>query len=203
MKACCEIGTAFPTRQRRVLEVVLWVNATMFLGEFAAGLVAHSTVLLSDSVDMLGDAIVYGFSLYAVVRGPAWQARAALLKGSIMGAFGLGVLAEVIVKLVHGVVPSADVIGGVGVVALAANGFCLTLLARRRGDDINMRSAWLCSRNDVVANVGVLLAATGVGLTDAAWPDIAIGLLIAAMFGSSAIAVIRAARGQLRLTPVP
>jgi Co/Zn/Cd efflux system component len=99
-------------------------------------------------------------------------------------------------------VPSADVIGGVGVVALAANAFCLVLLARHRGDDINMRSAWLCSRNDVVANVGVLLAAGGVGLTGAAWPDIAIGLLIAMMFGSSAIGVIRA-RHQLRFSPIP
>jgi Co/Zn/Cd efflux system component len=203
MEACCEIGTAFATRQRRVLQVVLWVNAAMFLGEFGAGLIAHSTALLSDSVDMLGDAIVYGFSLYAVMRGPTWQARAALLKGTIMGAFGLGVLAEVVVKVIHGVVPSAGIIGGVGVVALAANVFCLVLLARHRGDDINMRSAWLCSRNDVVANVGVLLAAAGVGLTDAAWPDITIGLLIALMFGSSAIAVIRAARRQLRLAPAP
>src|SRR5215831_15900634 len=105
----------------------------MFLGEFAAGLDAHSTALLSDSVDMLGDAIVYGFSLYAVIHGPVWQARAALLKGSIMGAFGLGVLVEVVVKLVRGVVPSADVIGSVGFVALVANVFCLMLLSRHRG----------------------------------------------------------------------
>jgi Co/Zn/Cd efflux system component len=202
MKDCCEIGVEFAARQQAVLRVVLWINAAMFLVEFAAGLVAHSTALLSDSVDMLGDAIVYGFSLYAVVRGPVWQARAALLKGGIMGAFALGVLAEVVVKLIRGVVPSADVIGVVGFVALAANVFCLILLARHRADDINMRSAWLCSRNDVVANVGVLLAAAGVGLTGAAWPDIAIGLLIAGMFGSSAVGVIRAARQQLRPTPV-
>ena len=126
------------------------------------------------------------------------QARAALLKGSIMGAFGLGVLLEVAVKLVRGVVPSAAVIGAVGVVALAANVVCLALLGRRRGDDINMRSAWLCSRNDVAANAGVLLAAAGVGLSGAAWPDIAIGLLIAGIFASSSIGVIRAARHQLR-----
>jgi Co/Zn/Cd efflux system component len=92
--------------------------------------------------------------------------------------------------------------GGVGVVALAANAFCLVLLTRHRGDDINMGSAWLCSRNDVVANVGVLLAAAGVGLTGAAWPDIAVGLLIAGMFGSSAIGVIRAALRERRSTPV-
>src|SRR5215470_5506944 len=137
----------------------------MFLAELVAGLLAESTALLSDSVDMLDDAIVYGFSLYAVVRGPLWHARAALLKGSIMSAFGLAVLAEVTLNVVRGAVPSADVIAGVGVVALAANVFCLALLARHRGDDINMQSARLCSRNDVAANVGVLLAAAGVGLT--------------------------------------
>ena len=113
------------------------------------------------------------------------------------------VLVEVALKLIRGVVPSADMIGVVGVVALAANLFCLALLARRRGDDINMRSTWLCSRNDAAANVGVLLAAAGVGLMNAAWPDIAVGSLIAGMFGSSAVGVLRAARQQLRLTPVP
>src|SRR5215475_5908227 len=99
MKACCEIGPEFATRQRGVLQIVLWINAAMFVGEFAAGLFAHSTALLSDSVDMLGDAIVYGFSLYAVMRGPVWHARAALLKGSIMSGLGLAVLAEVALKL--------------------------------------------------------------------------------------------------------
>jgi len=201
MKACCDFAE-YATRQRRVLQIVLWINAVMFLAEFGASLAAHSTALLSDSVDMLGDAIVYGFSLYAVMRGPVWHARAALLKGSIMGAFGLGVLLEVTVKLVRGVVPSADLIGAMGIVALAANIFCLVLLARHREDDINMRSAWLCSRNDVVANVGVLLAAAGVGVTGMAWPDIVIGLVIAAMFGGSSVGVIRAARQQLRVSPI-
>jgi cation diffusion facilitator family transporter len=201
MNACCDFAEC-ATRQRRVLRIVLWVNAAMFLAEFGASLIAHSTALLSDSVDMLGDAIVYGFSLYAVMRGPVWHARAALLKGSIMGAFGCGVLLEAAMKLVRGVVPSAGLIAAVGIVALAANLFCLLALARHRGDDINMRSAWLCSRNDVVANVGVLLAATGVGVTGVAWPDILIGLVIAAMFGGSSLGVIRAARQQLRASPI-
>ena len=119
-----------------------------------------------------------------------------------MGALGLGVLLEVVVKLVRGVVPAADLIGAVGVVALAANIVCLVLLGRHRADDINMRSAWLCSRNDVVANVGVLLAAVGVGMTGVAWPDIVLGLAIAAMFGGSSLGVIRAARQQLRASPI-
>jgi Co/Zn/Cd efflux system component len=198
MKDCCEIGGEIPARQRRVLQVVLGINLAMFLAELVAGLLAHSTALLADSVDMLGDAIVYGFSLYVVARGAAWQARAALLKGGIMAAFGLGVLVEVAFKVARRLVPAAEVMGGVGVLALGANLVCLVLLWRRRGDDINMRSSWLCSRNDVVANAGVLLAAGGVALTGSAWPDIAIGLVIAAMFSNSAVDVIRAARRELR-----
>lgn len=199
MSDCCEIRGDVPYRQRRVLQVVLWVNAAMFVGEFAAGLVAHSTALLADSVDMLGDAIVYGFSLYVVARGAQWQARAALLKGAIMAAFGVGVLVEVVLKLARGLTPAADLMSGVGVVALAANVFCLAVLSARRADDVNMRSAWICSRNDVVANVGVLVAAGAVALTGSAWPDIGIGLLIAALFGSSAVNVIRGAERELRL----
>jgi Co/Zn/Cd efflux system component len=199
VKDCCEIRTDVPQRQRRVLQIVLWINAAMFVGEFGAGLLAHSTALLADSVDMLGDAIVYGFSLYVVARGGLWQAKAALLKGVIMAAFGVGVLVEVVLKITRGVVPAADLMSGVGLVALAANFFCVLLLARRRGDDINMRSAWVCSRNDVVANMGVLLAAGAVALTGSAWPDILMGLLIATLFGTSAVSVIQGARRELRM----
>jgi len=184
--------------QRRVLKVVLWVNAVMFAGELGAGLLAHSTALLADSVDMLGDAMVYGFSLYAIGRGIMWQARSALLKGVIMAVFGLGVLAEVVYKLTTGVVPAPGVMSLVGLIALAANVFCLVLLSRHRGDDINMRSAWLCSRNDVIANVSVVLAAGGVALTGSMWPDVLVGLAIATMFANSAFRVIRDARRQLR-----
>lgn len=201
MKTCCDAPFQVAEGQRRVLQIVLGINVAMFLAEFVAGIVAHSTSLLADSVDMLGDAIVYGFSLYAVGRGAVWQARSALLKGGIMAAFGTGVLAEVALKLLRGVVPAAELMGGVGLVALAANSSVLLLLWRRRADDVNMRSAWLCSRNDVVANVGVLLAAGGVALTASAWPDIAMGLFIAAIFGASAIDVIRDARRHLHPLP--
>jgi len=201
MDECCEIRSDVPAHQRRVLRIVLWVNVLMFAAEFGVALLAHSTALLADSVDMLGDSIVYGFSLYAIARGAMWQARAALLKGLIMAAFGIGVLAEVIHKLATGVVPAADLMSVVAIVALAANTVCLWLLSRHRADDINMRSAWLCSRNDVIANVGVLLAAGAVAVTGSGWPDIVVGLAIAAMFGSSALRVIRDARRQLRAVP--
>lgn len=191
MKDCCAIRPAVPRRQRRVLWIVLAINSGMFAVEFAAGLVAHSTALLADSVDMLGDALVYGFSLYAIGRGPHRLAQAALLKGAVMAAFALGVLGEVGLKIARGLVPVAEVMGGVGLLALAANGAVLLFLWRHRGDDLNMRSAWLCSRNDVMANAGVLLAALAVAVGHSAWPDIVIGLLIAGMFGTSAVGVIR------------
>jgi cation diffusion facilitator family transporter len=201
MDQCCEIRTDLPAHQRRVLRTVLWLNSLMFIAEFGAGLAAHSTALLADSVDMCGDAIVYGFSLYAVARGTMWQARVALLKGLIMAAFGLGVLIEVSHKLISGVVPTPGLMSIVGLIALGANTVCLILLSRHRADDINMRSAWLCSRNDVIANASVLAAAGGVALTRSGWPDIVVGLAIAMMFASSAIRVIRDARQHLRPAP--
>ena len=196
MDECCDFRFDIPERQRRMLTIVLWINAVMFVVELVAGLASHSTALLADSVDMLGDAIVYGFSLYVVGRGTAWQARAALLKGGIMAAFGAGVLAEVVVKIARGLVPSPDLMIGIGCLAFAANGAVLIFLWRHRGDAINMRSAWLCSRNDVIANASVLLAAGGVALTGSAWPDILVGLAIALMFGTSAVQVLRDARHQ-------
>jgi Co/Zn/Cd efflux system component len=114
-----------------------------------------------------------------------------------MAAFGAAVAVEAALKLVRGVVPSAELIAGVGALALAANALCLALLWRRRADDLNMRSAWLCSRNDVAANLGVPAAAGGVAATGSAWPDVAIGLAIAALFAGSAVDVLRAARRAL------
>jgi Co/Zn/Cd efflux system component len=190
MDECCEVR-AIPREQRRTLQIVLLINAVMFLTESVAGVLAHSTALFADSLDMLGDAIVYGFSLYVIGRGIAWQARAALLKGLIMAAFGIGLLVQVAFKITSGVTPTVEVMGVVGTLAFAANLWCLALLWRRRGDDINMRSAWICSRNDVIGNVAVLVAAGAVAVTGSPWPDIVIGLLVAAVFGRSAVQVVR------------
>jgi Co/Zn/Cd efflux system component len=197
MNQCCQIRDEVAAGQRGTLTIVLAINVVMFLVELGAGLLAHSTALLADSVDMLGDAIVYGFSLYAVARGPRWQARAALLKGAIMAAFGAGVLLEIVLKLSLDLTPRGEVMGAVGVAAHAANSVCLLHLWRRRGDDINMSSAWLCSRNDVVANAVVVVAAAAVALTGTAWPDIAVGLMIAGLFAHSSVQVIGDARRAL------
>ena len=198
MDTCCEVR-AIPTRQRRTLQIVLAINLAMFGVEFVAGLLARSTALLADSADMLGDALVYGFSLYVIGRAPIWLSRSALLKGFTMAAFSLAVLIEVLTKLARGLTPEAPIMWSVALVALGANAVALALLWRHRADDINMSSAWLCSRNDVLANVGVLLAAAGVSLSGSAWPDILVGLAIAILFGLSAVGVIRAAIPSVRL----
>jgi cation diffusion facilitator family transporter len=162
----------------------------MFVVEVAAGLLAGSTALLADSLDMLGDALVYGFSLYVVARNDAWKAGSALLKGGIMGAFGFFTLGYAGYKLFHPQVPQSETIGLIGLLALGANSLCLFLLWRHRAEDVNMRSVWLCSRNDIIANTAVLVAAAGVWLTDTQWPDLLVGLGIATLFLHSALGVI-------------
>jgi len=196
VKDCCDVRPV-ETRQRRVLVAVLAANAIMFAVEIVAALVARSTSLLADSADMLGDVIVYAFSLYVVGRGVVWQTRAALLKGGVMALFGAGVLIEVLTKLVSGVTPDGGIMSAVGLLALAVNASVLAALWRHRADDLNMRSVWLCSRNDVIANCAVLLAALGVALTSSAWPDIVVGVGIAGLFIGSAVDVVRSAMSPL------
>lgn len=185
-------------RQSTVLWAVLAINAVMFVLEMGLGLLAGSVALLADSLDMLGDTIVYGFSLVALNRSERWKAGAALLKGGIMAAFGLGVLLQTGHKLLFGGAPDAQLMGLTGIVVLAANASCLFLLTRHRNDDLNMRSTWLCSRNDIVANTGVLLAAAAVYVTTSKWPDVLISAVITIVFLKSAWYVLREATRQLR-----
>lgn len=179
--------------QRRVLVIVLVINAVMFLFEFGGGLVAGSSALMADSVDMLGDAFVYALSLFALSRGPRWEAGAALAKGFIILGFGIAVLTELATKIVHGVPPSSRLMLAVGSVALVANLSSLALLWRFRATNVNMSSTFECSRNDVVSNIGVLVAAVLVGLFASPWPDIVVGAAIAAIFLRSALKVLRSA----------
>jgi cation diffusion facilitator family transporter len=202
MDYCCEDQscelTGMRERHRRVLWVVLVINAAMFLVEGGAGVMAHSTSLLADALDMLGDALVYGFSLFVLARSARWQAGAALAKGGFMLAFGLGVLGEAASKAFHPAMPGVETMGVVGVLALSANVVCFVLLYRSRDDTVNMRSTWLCSRNDLLANVGVLIAAVGSYALTSRWPDILVGVVIASLFLSSALHVLRQARQALR-----
>ena len=188
--AACEINK-LQARQSKTLKVVLAVNLGMFFVELTAGLLAASTALLADSLDMLGDALVYGFSLYVVSRDVAWKSASAMIKGGIMGLFGLFVLAQALYKILHPMTPQFGTIGLIGLLALAANAVCLGLLWRHRAEDVNMRSVWLCSRNDIIANVSVLFAALGVWLSDSQWPDLFVGLAIAVLFLRSALHVLK------------
>ncbi|QOV94747.1 cation transporter [Novosphingobium sp. ES2-1] len=176
--------------QRRVLVIVMVINFAMFFAEFGGGLAARSTALMADSVDMFGDGVVYALSLYALNRGPRWEAGAALAKGGIILVFGIAVIVEIADKLVNGVPPSSSLMLAFGTVALAANLTCLALLWRFRSENINMASTFECSRNDVVSNLGVLIAAGLVGMTEQAWPDIAVGAIIAVIFIRSAWRVL-------------
>ena len=205
MANCCEDKscdiTALRESHGRVLWIALTINALMFLVEGWAGLLAHSTSLLADALDMLGDALVYGFSLFVLTRNSRWQAGAALVKGGFMLAFGLGVLGEAFYKAFHPVMPGVETMGVIGGIALAANLVCFFLLYRHRDDNLNMSSTWLCSRNDLIANVGVLLAAGGSYLLVSRWPDIVVGVIIASLFLSSALRVLSQAIRALRTLP--
>lgn len=172
--------------QRRVLIVVMVINFVMFMAEFGGGVSARSSALMADSVDMLGDAVVYALSLYALSRGPRWEAGAALAKGGIILVFGIAVVVEIFDKIVNGVPPSSSLMLAFGSAALVANLACLALLWRFRSENVNMSSTFECSRNDVASNIGVLIAAGLVGATGAAWPDLVVGGVIAIIFLRSA-----------------
>jgi cation diffusion facilitator family transporter len=176
--------------QRRVLIVVMAINFVMFVAEFGGGVFARSSALMADSVDMLGDAVVYALSLYALSRGPRWEAGAALAKGGIILVFGIAVVFEIVNKVINGVPPSSMLMLTFGSAALIANLTCLAMLWRFRSENVNMSSTFECSRNDVASNVGVLVAAGVVALTGTAWPDIEVGGIIALIFLRSAWRVL-------------
>lgn len=198
-KAC--VLDTLRERQGKTLRIVLAINVMLFLVEFGAGLLAASTSLMADSLDSLGDALVYAASLYVLSRNDRWRAGAAMLKGVIMLGFGIAVTIALLARILSPVVPVAEMIGGFGLFALACNASCLYLLTRHRSDDLNMESVWLCSRNDIVANIGVLLAGAGVALTGSMWPDLVVGAIIAMLFLKSAMYVISKAWGEIQASP--
>ena len=187
-------------RQSKILWIVLGINVSMFAVEVTVGLLAGSTALLADSLDMLGDALVYGFSLYVVGRSDKWKASAALIKGVLMAGFGTMVLLQVGISFLFPELPDYRMMGAIGIVALVANGTCLLLLTQHRGDDLNMRSTWLCSRNDIIANVGLVAAAAGVLVFGSPLPDLIVALVVTAVFIKSSVYVIQQAVTTLRST---
>jgi Co/Zn/Cd efflux system component len=193
---------ALQARQSSTLKIVLVINAVMFVVELAAGQLARSTALFSDTLDKMGDATTYGLSLYAVSRGARSKAKVALFKGGLILAAGLFVLGQVIYGILHPGVPVFETMGIVSLVALAANGACLALLWKHRAEDVNMSSVWECSRNDIASNVSVFVAAGAVWLTQSGWPDLLVGLGLACLFLRSAAGVTANALRELRRAEV-
>jgi Co/Zn/Cd efflux system component len=182
----------------RILWGVLAINAVMFLVEIGAGLAAGSASLQADALDFLGDAANYAISLIVVGMALRYRASAALAKGTTMGLFGLWVIGTVIWHSVHGTLPSAFTMGAVGFAALAANAASFGLLWAYRGGDANMRSAWICTRNDVLGNLAVLLAALGVFGTGTGWPDVIVAAIMAALALQGATTVVQQSLKELR-----
>jgi Co/Zn/Cd efflux system component len=185
-------------RYRRVLWVALVLNGGMFLMEIVAGLAAGSAALQADALDFLSDAANYGISLLVVGLALVWRARAALVKGICMGLLGLWVAGNTLWHAVMGTLPAAGVMGVVGVLAVLVNGGVAFLLYRYRGGDSNMRSVWICSRNDALGNVAVMLAALGVFGTGTGWPDIIVASVMASLSLWGAGQIINHAWNELR-----
>lgn len=200
--SCCESGCgAMPPADpvyRRILWTALLINTAMFGIEIVAGFAADSVSLQADALDFLADAANYGVSLFVLGMALAWRARAALVKGLSLGALGLWVVGSTVHNALAGIVPEAPVMGAVGFLALAANAGVAALLFAWRGGDANRRSVWLCSRNDAIANVAVMAAASGVWASGTGWPDIAVAAVIATLALSAAVQIVRQALGELR-----
>ncbi len=198
--ACCghEKHATLSPAYRRVLWIALGVNAAMFVIEVFAGFAAGSVSLQADALDFLGDAANYAISLTVLTMSLSWRARAALLKGATMGGFGLWVLAAATINLVNGRAPDPMTMGAVGFLALAANLGVAALLYRFREGDANMRSVWLCTRNDAIGNVAVMAAALGVFGTGGNWPDIVVAAVMASLALSAAFEIIRRSAVELK-----
>lgn len=195
-RASCE-GMEQSARYRKILWIALVVNAAMFCVEFLAGYRAESASLLADAIDFLGDAGNYALSLFALSLGALWRARTALIKGVTMGLYGLAVLVRVGWGALDGTVPHAATMGLVGAAALIANVGVAALLFAFREGDANMRSVWLCSRNDAIGNAAVIAAALAVSRTASVWPDLAVALVMSMLALSAARSVIGQAREEI------
>src|SRR3954449_804043 len=188
---------------RRALWIALAINAGMFAGELIAGIAAGSTALQADALDFLGDAGNYAISLSVAGMALVWRARAALVKGATLLLLGLWVLATIVWHAWAGILPAASVMSAVGILTLLANGGVALMLYRFRGGDANMRSVWICSRNDAIGNLAVLLAAAGVFGTGTGWPDIIVASIMAALGIFGGWQIVRQAQSELRGGAVP
>lgn len=202
MDDCCnkketEI-VALKSSHAKILWSVLAINAAMFAVEIVFGILSKSTALMADSLDMLGDSLVYMMTLIVLNKSARHQASASLVKGLIMLVFGIGVVIDASVRFSSQTIPTAETMGWVGLLALAMNTVCFVLLWRHRADNLNMSSTWTCSRNDLIANAGVIAAAGLTAMTLSKWPDLVVGVAIAAIFLHSAFSVLKRSLKEIK-----
>ena len=204
-KSCCDnndCNTDKPqtVRYRKVLIAALAINLLMFFVEVIGGISANSVSLMADAIDFFGDAANYGISLAVLSMSLLWRARAAMLKGLSMGAFGLFILAKALWSFKTGLTPEFYTMGIIGAIALAANASVAFMLYKYREGDANMRSVWLCSRNDAIGNVAVILAAFGVFGSGSAWPDLLVAIIMATLGLLAAVDILGRAKMELKTT---
>lgn len=200
---CCDQACAAPQaaspRYKRILWIALGINAVMFAVEIGGSVHSGSVSLLADAADFLGDAANYGISLFVLSMGLAARARAAVIKGLTMGAFGIFVIVRAVSMALEGTPPEPISMGLIGVLALAANLSVAAMLYAYREGDANMRSVWLCTRNDAIGNVAVMLAALGVWGTASVWPDLGVAAIMAILAISAAVSVVKQARREISM----
>ena len=200
MSHCCETEHSFDgtsAAYKRVLWIVIALNAVMFAVETSACMLARSMALRADALDFLGDSITYAISLAVIGAHLRWRARAALFKGLSLGAMGIWVLAATAYQVYATGMPAPVTMGAVGLLALAVNVTSALLLFKFRDGDANVRSVWLCSRNDAIGNVAVVAAAGLVGLTGTPWPDLIVAAGLAILFLKGAVSIVRHARADM------
>jgi cation diffusion facilitator family transporter len=202
MSECCGVD-AQDKEQRTLLWTVLGLNGGMFFVEFIAGWLADSSGLMADSLDMLADAMVYMVGLYAVGKAIEYKAKAALFNGSLQLLLAGFIMLDVVLRLLRGSEPQTEVMLWISLLALVVNLFCFILLSRYRSGDINMRASWICSRNDMIANVGVIVSAALVVSLDSAIPDLVIATIIALVIVQSSLKIVKESRMMLKTQKKP
>ncbi|QHJ13773.1 Cadmium, cobalt and zinc/H(+)-K(+) antiporter [Paraglaciecola mesophila] len=200
MSECCGVN-AQDKEQRTLLWTVLGLNGGMFFVEFIAGWLGQSSGLMADSLDMLADAMVYMVGLYAVGKAIEYKAKAALFNGSLQLVLAGFILFDVLMRIINGSQPQTAIMLWVSFLALEVNLLCFVLLSRYRAGDINMRASWICSRNDMIANVGVIVSAGLVVWLDSAIPDLVIGSIIALIIVQSSWKIVVQAKSMLTSHP--
>lgn len=200
MSGCCDdkVFEGMSDGYKRALLAVILINAVMFFVEITAGLKSGSQALLADSLDFAGDSATYTISLLVIGASLRTRAMASLFKGGSLAVIAMIILASSLYRFLGDTVPTAETMGLIGFLALVANLTSLLILMRWRDGDSNVRSVWLCSRNDAIGNVGVIIAGIVVGITGAAWPDLLVAVLLATLFLRSAVSIVSQARAELK-----